>query len=108
MNDEKIPFESSCFVSEIFVVPKSTGGFRPILNLKSLNTFVEHFHFKMKGVSVLRKMVRKGDIFTKINLAIPLHLDYRKFLQFIQNGPFFQFTCLCFGLSSATAHLQKS
>jgi hypothetical protein len=103
---EEIPFESSCFVSGIFVIPKSSGGFRPIINLKSLNKFVEHLHFKMEGVSVLRGMVRKGDFFTKIDLqdaylTIPIHPDHAKFLQFIWNGALFQFTCLCFGLSSA-------
>ncbi|KAI9565167.1 hypothetical protein GHT06_008943 [Daphnia sinensis] len=65
---DKIPLENSCFVSGIFVIPKSSGGFRPIINLKSLNRFVEHLHFKMEGVTVLRGMVRKGDFFTKIDL----------------------------------------
>ena len=103
---EKIPLEEQCFVSGIFVIPKSSGGFRPIVNLKGLNKFVEQFHFKMEGVSVMKGMVRKGDYFTKLDLqdaylTIPIHSDDRKFLQFMWDGSLFQFSCLCFGLSSA-------
>ncbi len=109
---EKIPFESSCFVSGIFVIPKCSRGFRPIINLKSLNKFLEHLHFKMEGVSVLRGMVRKGDFFTKIDLqdaylTISIHPYHAKFLQFFWNGSLFQFTCLCFGLLSAPWSFSK-
>ena len=103
---ERIEMEDRCFVSGIFVIPKSSGGFRPIINLKGLNKFVDHFHFKMEGINVLKEMVRKGDFFTKIDLqdaylTIPIHPGDRKFLQFMWEGSLFQFSCLCFGLSSA-------
>ena len=42
---ENIPMEDKCFVSGIFVISKSSGGFRPIVNLKGLNRFVDHYHF---------------------------------------------------------------
>ncbi len=45
-------------MSEIFVIPKSSGGFRPIANLKGLNKFAEHQHFKMEGLNVLKDIVR--------------------------------------------------
>jgi hypothetical protein len=103
---ERVPLGDLKFVSGIFVIPKSSGGFRPIINLKGLNRFVEHLHFKMEGVSVVRGMVREGDFFTKIDLqdaylTIPIHPEHRKFLQFLWEGSLFQFSCLCFGLSSA-------
>ena len=31
----------------------------------------------------------------------PIHPEHRKFLQFLWEGSLFQFSCLCFGLSSA-------
>ena len=35
------------YVSPTFVVPQRDSKFRMILNLKNLNKFVEHHHFKM-------------------------------------------------------------
>ena len=102
----RLPDSEQCFVSGIFVIPKSSGGFRPITNLKGLNKFVEHQHFKMEGLNVLKDIVRKGDFFTKIDLqdaylTVPIHPDDKKFLQFRWGGSLFGFSCLCFGLASA-------
>ena len=36
-----------CFLSPIFLVPKRTGGYRLIINLKQLNKFIEVPHFHM-------------------------------------------------------------
>ena len=38
------------FVSPIFIVYKSDGGIRLILNLKELNNYVEYIHFKMDNI----------------------------------------------------------
>ncbi|EFX73658.1 hypothetical protein DAPPUDRAFT_252904 [Daphnia pulex] len=38
------------FVSGLFVIPKSSGGYRPIINLKRLNRLVEPKHFKMEAL----------------------------------------------------------
>lgn len=35
-------------------------------------------------------------------LTVPVHRDFHEFLQFIWEGEVFQFTCLCFGLASAS------
>jgi hypothetical protein len=93
---ERIPLEERCFVSGIFVIPKSSGCFRPIVNLKGLNQFVEKLHFKMEGVSVMKGMVRKGDYFTKIDLqdaylTIPIHSEDRKFSNLCGKGHFSNF-----------------
>jgi hypothetical protein len=34
------------FISSIFTIPKKSGGFRPVINLKALNNFVVYNHFK--------------------------------------------------------------
>ena len=66
---EKIEMEDRCFVSGIFVILMSSGGFRSLINFKGLNKFVDHFHFKMEDVSVvLKEMARKREFVTKIDL----------------------------------------
>jgi hypothetical protein len=74
------------FVSGLFVIPKRTGGFRPIVNLKALNKFVRPVHFKMEGIPLLQELIRPGDYFTKIDLrdaylTLPLRKEDRKFVQ---------------------------
>ena len=39
------------YVSPIFAVPKKNNKFCMILNLKNLNQFVDHFHFKMETLT---------------------------------------------------------
>jgi hypothetical protein len=66
------------------VIPKRTGGFRPIVNLKALNKFVRPVYFKMEGIHLLQELIRPGDFFTKIDLkdaylSLPLRKKDRKF-----------------------------
>lgn len=56
------------FVSGFFLVPKASGGWRPIINLKALNLFIQNRHLKMESVSTLRYTIRKGDWLAKVDL----------------------------------------
>ena len=99
-------WEQDQFISNIFVVPKSNGKYRPIINLKSLNSFVQYEHFKQETFNIVLDLIQENDFFTSIDLqdayfAVPIHKDYRKFLKFSWNGQLFSFSCLPFGLSSA-------
>lgn len=65
------------FFSNIFVIPKRGGGFRPIVNLKKLNLFVFFEQCKMEGMDTVRFMIPKYDWFTKqdvkdANLAVSI------------------------------------
>lgn len=40
-------------ISSLFVIPKSSGGSRPIINLKPLDAFIAYEHLKMKGLEQL-------------------------------------------------------
>ena len=53
------------FVSGIFLVPKKDGGHRPIINLKRLNEFIPHHHFKMEGIYMLKDLLKQGDFMAK-------------------------------------------
>lgn len=94
------------FVSSLFVIPKASGGFRPVINLKPLNRSVVYRHFKMEGIETVRNLIRKGDYMAKIDLkdaflSVPVHPDDHSLLQFRWRGVLYQFCSMPFGLSSA-------
>ena len=56
------------FISGIFLIPKRSGGYRPIINLKGLNTFLTAHKFKMEGISTITHTIREGDWLSKLDL----------------------------------------
>jgi hypothetical protein len=97
---------NSGFISGIFQIPKKSGGFRPIINLKKFNSFIVYRHFKMEGVSTVKQLNRKGDFMAKLDfkdayLTIPVYPEHRAWLCFKWGGKTFEFVSLPFGLSSA-------
>ena len=94
------------FYSHLFVVPKATGGFRPILDLSHLNRYVITTRFRMETVRTVMSAIRSHDWMTAIDLKdayfqVPVHPDSRRFLRFVWKGLHYQFKVLCFGLSTA-------
>lgn len=93
------------FLSSYFLVPKSDGSFRFILNLKALNKFIDTKHFKMEGVKTASELIFPGNFMGSIDLQdayflVPIHWQSKKFLRFEFAGKLYQFTCLPMGLSS--------
>lgn len=100
--EECTPTEGQ-FLSRYFLVPKQDGSFRFVLNLKSLNEFIETDHFKLEDLRTAIRLVSKGSFMSNIDLqdayfVIPVHKDSRKYLRFLFKGKTFEFTCLPFGL----------
>ena len=94
------------FYSRIFVVPKATGGFRPVIDLSSLNTFILRTKFRMETSASVMSAIREGDWMLSLDLQdayfqVPVHPTSRKFLRFVWEDQPLQFTVLCFGLSTA-------
>ncbi|OOZ38563.1 hypothetical protein BOW52_08340 [Solemya elarraichensis gill symbiont] len=98
--------EEDQFISTIFVVHKPNGKFRPIINLKFLNEFVQYNHFKQETFNIVLDLVQPNDFMTKIDLAdayfsIPIHPSHWKYLKFYWNSILYCFVCLPFGLTIA-------
>ena len=49
------------YYSHYFLVTKKGGGFRPILNLKPFNKYVEKVRFKMLRTPVLLSVMKQDD-----------------------------------------------
>jgi len=100
------------FVSQIFPVPKKSGGVRIILNLKPLNEDLHYQHFKMESLKSVLDLIERNCYMASIDLkdayySMSIHPNDRKYLRFIWNGTLFQFTCLPNGLSSAPRWFTK-
>ncbi|PIO58674.1 reverse transcriptase [Teladorsagia circumcincta] len=103
---EEIPWSSKVWTSSIFVIPKKDGGTRTVINLRPLNKFIKHYHFKLESIHMIRDLLERNDFMAKIDMkdayfSVPIHSECRKYLAFCCGGKLFQFTALPFGLSSA-------
>ena len=97
---------SDQFISNLFLVQKKNGKFRPVLNLKSLNRFVKYFHFKQENLQSVLTSTTRNCFFTSIDLcdayfSLSIRKSDRKYLKFWWRDTLYEFTCLVFGLSTA-------
>ena len=94
------------FYSRMFVVRKASGSWRPIIDLSTLNGFVQKTKFKMETVQSVLASIRQDDWMFSLDLQdaylqIPIHPESRPYLRFSTVKGTFQFKVLCFGLSTA-------
>jgi hypothetical protein len=103
----KIFNNSPGFVCAFFCISKSGDGlFRPIVNLRPLNSCIRYEHFKMENLNSVQSLLREGDFMIKIDLKDAYFLvgvrEYLcKFLYFSWNGRIFEFRCMAYGLVPA-------
>ncbi len=94
----------SGFYSPYFIVPKKSGGLRPILDLQVLNCAFHKLPFKMLTQKRIYGCVHPLDWFAAIDLKdayfhvsiVPRH---RPFMRFAFEGRAYQYKVLPFGLS---------
>ena len=84
------------FLSNLFLVRKKDGGYRPVVNLKTLNPFVPYMHFEMESLQTLCNIDLKEAYFT-----VPLDKSSRDLVRLLWEGNLCEFLCLCFSLGPA-------
>ena len=87
------------FYNRLFLVPKPNNRWRRILDLSTLNTFLNTGSFKMETPETIRTSLQVGEWVTSIDFKdayfhIPIHSQSRKYKSY-------QFKSLPFGLSTA-------
>jgi len=82
---------------------KSGGGWRPIIDLRFLNSFLEPPHFKMEGLYMLPTILKhRWQMAKDAYLTIPVAQQQHCLLSFrVPTGQWMQFNCLPFGLCTA-------
>ena len=94
------------FISNIFTVPKKSGGNRHVIDMRALSEFMGYIPFRMEDISLLKSVLKQGDFMTKLDLrdaylAVPVNKRSRIYLRFIWRSVLYQSACLPFGLSSS-------
>ena len=90
---ELAPLPSPGFYNRLFVVWKTSGSWRPVIDLSHLNRFVDVSHFQMETIQSVLLSVRQGDWMASIDLKeaylqVPVHPESRPFLRFVQGSRF--------------------
>ena len=102
----EVPPDSPGFYSNVFLVRKASGGWRPVIDLKNLNAHIHAPHFRMFTTSSVLSFVEKGHYAFKIDLQdayfhVPIHPSSRKYFRFAFENRVYQFEVLPFGLNTA-------
>ena len=100
------PLTSPVFYSRLFVGWKTSGSWRPVIDLSHLIRFVDVSPFQMGTIQSVLLSVRQGDWMASIDLMeaylqVPVPPVSRHFLRFMFQDTVYQFKALCFGLSTA-------
>ena len=100
------PLPSPGFYSRLFVVWKTSGSWRQVIDLSHLNRFVDVSPFQLETIQSVLLSVRQGDWMASLNLKeaylqVLVHPASRHFLRFMFRDTVYQFKALCFGLSTA-------
>ena len=101
------------YYSCLFLVPKPDGSFRPIINLKKLNLFLDVPSFKMGTLFSIIADLHPREWITKIDVKdayhhILVHVNILKYFRFAIAGKTYQFRMLPFGLSTAPKEFTKT
>ncbi|VEN50435.1 unnamed protein product [Callosobruchus maculatus] len=94
------------FISPIFLIKKSNGKRRLILNLKSLNSYLSPDHFKLEDIRTALKLMNQNCFLASVDLKdayflINVNVSHRKYLRFTFNNHLYEFTCMPFGICTA-------
>ena len=94
------------FYSRMFLAWKSSGSWRPILDLSVFNKYVKTSSFRMETVQSILLSIRQNDWMASIDLRdaylqVPIHPSSQRYLSFYVAQGVFQFRALCFGLTTA-------
>ena len=87
---EKCAHEAGEFISSVILRPKKNGKYRMILNLKNLNKFNSHIHFKMDTLQSCINLITRNCFVASLDLAdayysVSISPDSQKYLKFNTN-----------------------
>ena len=93
------------YYSRLFVVWKTSGSWRPVIDISRMNRPITQTRFQTETNQSVLRALQRDDWMVSIDLKetylqIPVHSDSRQFLRFVAFGVSYQFRELCFGRSA--------
>lgn len=109
---EEVEHHQNEYISPIFIIPKPSGEYRMILNLKALNKHIQYHHFKMETFESALKLVKPGMFFASTDIrhgyySVPIAKEDQVKLRFMHLGKIYQYTVLPNGISCAPKQFTK-
>lgn len=94
------------FLSSYFLIKKSNGKDRFILNLRNLNKYIIAPHFKLEDYRSVKSLLHKGYYLCTVDLRdayflVNVDKSSRKYLRFKFGQELYEFNCLPMGLCTA-------
>ena len=100
------------YFSTVFTRPKSSGGYRMILNLSKLNEHIEYQHFKMDTVETAIALMTPFAYMGSLDIrdayySVHLSVDHAKYFKFQWNGELYCFVAMANGVSCGPRKFTK-
>jgi hypothetical protein len=54
-------FENLIWINPIHLVPKANGKMRLVMDMRKVNQFMVHKHFKMEGMPTLKDLIKQNN-----------------------------------------------
>ena len=99
-------------LSRVFIVKKSNGKNRMILDLSKINEQIIKVSFRMETIEDIMSILEYNDYMASIDLSdaffsVPIHESFKKFLCFEFNKQTYHFNVLPFGMTSSPRIFSK-
>ena len=98
--------QQGSWISPIFTTANADGSQRLILNLKKLNDNIRQVHFKMEGLKDVIHVIQPQVWMASVDLrrayySVPIHKASQKYLAFLWEGRYYEYSCLPNGYAEA-------
>ena len=95
------------FFSCLFLIEKTTGGWRPVIDLSLQNHSIQLTKFGMETVALVMFSFRKGNVMPSLKrrdacFQILIYLESWNYSHIIVEGIVYQFKAMCFSLLTAS------